>query len=149
MAQQQFSQSAPSISAEAVQALNNPGATGVSGFRAASPPKFEASAAKMMDKKIGPLVQWSILRGDREALPDTVLDAGEAIRLRILAFVPGVVMVSEGDKVLASATVEAGKAFDTPPIPSTGPGPRQLRLTLATMDKSPPITQSIVLTYSK
>jgi hypothetical protein len=147
MAQQQISQSAPSVSAEAVQALNSPGATAVSGFRAASPPKFEV--AKMMDKKVGSPLEWSLLRGDRETPPDTVLDAGEAVRLRIVAYVPGMVTVSEGDKVLASATVEAGKAFDTPPIPSTGPGPRQLRLTLATMDKSPAITQTIVLTYGK
>lgn len=146
--QQQFSQSAPSVSAEAVQALNSPGATAVSGFRADSPPKIEF-AAKMLDKKAGPILQWRLLRGDHEALPDTVLDPGEAIRLRIVAYAPGMVTVSEGDKVLASATVEAGRPFDTPPIPSTGPGLRNLRLTLATMDKNPPITQSIVLTYSK
>jgi len=149
MAQQQVSQSAPSVSAEAVQTLNSSGAGAVSGFRAASPPKFEIAAAKVTDKKAAPLVQWSILRGDREAPPDTVLDAGEAIRLRIMAYAPGMVTVSEGDKVLASATVEAGRAFDTPPIPSTGSGPRQLRLTLATFDKSPAITQPIVLTYGK
>jgi hypothetical protein len=150
MAQQQISQSAPSISAEAVQALNGSGAGAVSGFRAASPPRFEIAAAKVTDKKAGPLVQWSLLRGDRDSPPDTVLDAGEAIRLRIVAFASGVVTVNEGDKVLASATVEAGRAFDTPPIPSTGPGPRLLLLTLTmSSSKAPPTVLPITVNYTK
>src|SRR5258705_2554085 len=123
--------------------------TAVSGFRAASPVK-EISGVPFADKKAGPLLEWSILRGDRDAPSDTVLDAGESIRLRIVAFNVGVVTVTEGDKVLASATVEAGRPFDTPPIPSTGPGPRQLRLALTIANsKGLPIVLPITLTYGK
>jgi hypothetical protein len=145
MAQQQLSQSASSASVAAAEAMNRNAA--VNSFRVTSGVK-EISPALFAAKKAGPPLQWAILRGDRESPPDTVLDAGEAIRLRIVSLGPGVVTVSEGDKVLASGSVESLRPFDTPPIPFTVSGPRVLRVTL-TMDKGEPIVVPIPLMYGK
>jgi hypothetical protein len=149
MAQQQYSQSAPSMSTEAAELMNRNAA--ISGFRAGSgggTPVKEVAAKLSAFSKTGPPVLWIILRGDRESPPDTVLDAGEAIRLRIVSLGPGVVTVSEGDKVLASATVESLRPFDTPPIPFTVSGARVLRITLTT-GKAEPIVVPIALSYGK
>jgi hypothetical protein len=141
-------QAAPSVSVETAQAMNRN--TAISGFRASD----SAGAVKsigldqLMDKKSGPTLQWSILRADREIPPDTILDAGETVRLRILSLVPGTVTLTEGDKVLATAAVEASKPFDTPPILFTSPGPRQFRLTLTSGAARPNILP-ITLTYGK
>ena len=136
-----------SLAVEAAPLLNR--TAGASGFRAstASPVK-EISADLAMDKKaIGPL-QWSIVRGAREVPPGTRLDAGEAVRLRIFSFQSGTVTLTEGDKTLASARVEAVKPFDTPPIPFTVSGRRQLLLTLTTAAPQP-ITLTITLNYAR
>jgi hypothetical protein len=123
-------QAAPSVSVETAQAMNRNAA--ISGFRANDSAGAVKSIAldQLMDKKTGPTLQWSILRAGREVPPDTILDAGETIRLRILSLIAGTVTLTEGDKVLATAAVEASKPFDTPPILFTSPGPRQFRLTL-------------------
>jgi hypothetical protein len=143
-AQQQLSQSAASASVAAAEMMNR--SAGANSFRASSGNGI--SPALFAAKKAGPPLQWTILRGDRESPPDTVLDTGEAIRLRIVSLGAGVVTVSEGDKVLASATVESLQPFDTPLIPFTVSGARVLRMTL-TMGKGEPIVVPIALTYAK
>ena len=134
-------QSAPSVSLDAAPALNR--AAAVSSFRGK-----EVSADQMLDKKSAPLLQWSILRGDRELPPDTVLDAGETVRLRIVSLVAGSLTLRDGDKVLVSAPVEAAKAFDTPPIPFTTSGARTLRVTLLA-PPAQPVTMGLTLNYGQ
>lgn len=148
MVQQQASQAIPTAQSAAVEAapLLNRNA-GASGFRAANPVK-EASADMLMTKKVlGPL-QWAILRGDQELPPGTALGAGEAVRLRIFSSLPGTITLSEGDKTLASGAVDQSKPFDTPAIPFTAPGLRQLRLNLAT-GAPQPMTLDITLNYAR
>ena len=98
-------------------------------------------------KKVAPLLQWTILRGDRESPPATVLDDGETVRLRIVSQVSGTLTLLEGEKVLASAKVEAARPFDSPPIPFTASGDRQLRLTVSS-GATPPLTLAITLHYA-
>lgn len=134
-------QSAPSVSIDAAPALNR--AAAVTSFRAK-----EAAADQSLDKKAAPIMQWSILRGDRELPADTVLDAGENIRLRIVSIVTGLLMVRDGEKVLASGPVEASKPFDTPPIPFTVSGARPLRVTLVAAPAQP-VTMGLTLNYAQ
>jgi len=141
-AQQQLSDNT-SVSAGAASELNR--AAAVSGFRAASPTK-EMAADKSLDKKAGPVLQWSILRADSDLPPATLLDPGDTIRLRIVPPETGTLTLTEGDKQLASASVEASQAFDTLPIPYTIAGPRHLRVTLTT-GAAPPFTFLITLNY--
>jgi hypothetical protein len=134
-------QSAPSVSLDAAPALNR--AAAVNSFRAK-----EVAADQSLDTKSAPLLQWSVLRGDRELAPDTILDAGETIRLRVLSLVAGLLTIRDGDKVLVSASVEAAKPFDTPLIPFTASGPRSLRVTLVA-PPAQPLTIGLTLNYAQ
>ena len=118
-------------------------ATATSGFR---PSAVKETVA--MEKKAMPLVQWTILRGDTEAPPETVLDRDEAIRLRIVSLAAVTLTLTDGETVLASAKVEPSRPFVTPPIPYTGPGPRTLRLTLAS-SPAQPLTLTLTLHYAR
>ncbi|MBS1857502.1 MAG: hypothetical protein JST11_19195 [Acidobacteria bacterium] len=110
------------------------GAAGVAGGLAAS-------------NLVAPLLQWTILRGDREAAPNTVLDAGETVRLRILARASGTLTLREGDQVLVTSPVESMVPFETPPLPATQASSRVLRLTL-TPPGGAPLTLSLNLRYN-
>jgi hypothetical protein len=143
--QQQAIQTSQSLAVEAAPGLNR-AAAGVTGFRDAASVK-EASADMVMKKSVGPL-QWTILRGDRETPPGTLLDAGEAVRLRIFSFQPGSLTLTEEDRTLATAQVEASKPFDTPAIAFTVPGQRQFHLSLKTTAPEP-ITLTITLNYAR
>jgi len=140
----QSTQSKETVAVEAAAELNR--AAAVSGFRANS--VKEASSDLMMTKKVlGPL-QWVILRGDREVPPGTTLSAGEAVRLRIYPQQSGTLTLIEAGKILASAEVEPSKPFDTPAIPFTAAGLRQLRLILSTGATQPEIL-TITLNYAR
>jgi hypothetical protein len=143
--QQQTLPTTQSVAVEAAPALNR--AAGVAGFRDTGAGKELATDALQTKKAAGPL-EWTILRADRELPPSTTLDAGEAIRLRVYAYLPGTLTLSEGDKVLITAQVERLKPFDTPAIPFTTSGMRQLRLTLATGAPQPE-TVVITLNYGR
>jgi AcrR family transcriptional regulator len=95
-----------------------------------------------------PFMQWTILRGDKGAPPNTVLDEGETVRLRIVARVAGALTLAEGDKVLAAAPVRESLPFETPPIRPTAAGTRVLRLTL-TPATGTPLTWNLTLHYGK
>ncbi len=119
-----------------------------SGFRANKDVDKKVAGSLFAAKKAESLLQWTILRGDREAPPATVLDAGETVRLRIRSLLPGALSLTEGEKVLATMQVEASGTFDTPPIPFTVPGERLLRLSVV-VGAGPPLTVSITLHYAR
>jgi hypothetical protein len=149
LVQQQQQQALPttqSVAVEAAPALNR--AAGIAGFRDTGGADKELLGDMAVMKKGGGPLEWTILRATRELPPATVLDVGETIRLRIYAYQPGTLTLSEGDKVLASAQVERMKPFDTPAIPFTVSGMRQLRLTLATGAPRPE-TLVITLNYAR
>jgi len=92
-------------------------------------------------------IQWAILRGERVVAQNVILDHGESIRLRIDTREAGRLSVAEGEKVLATAEVEAGKPFDTPPLPFDGSGARLLRVLFTPATSKDPITVPLILNY--
>ena len=101
-------------------------------------PKAEANTR---DAKATPRlgVRISILRGDREADLTTVLDRGEAVRLRVTPNADGFLYVQEemglSMSTLASGFAQRLKPFETPELRFTGSG-KTLYVTLSTSPSS-------------
>ena len=89
-----------------------------------------------------------VLRESGEVEPATPLDAGETIRLRVIAPGDGTISILEGGRVIASGAVRGGVAFDTAPLPFSGAGTRKLTLSLITAPGTTPAAVApITLTY--
>jgi hypothetical protein len=80
-------------------------------------------------------VRVSVLRGAEEAAVSTVLDPGESVRLRVMPNADGFLYVAVGEgknwRMVASGPAERLKAFDTPTLPYTGSGPKQVYVMLS------------------
>jgi hypothetical protein len=80
-------------------------------------------------------VRVSILRGDQEAAVGTVLNPGESVRLKLTPNQDGFLYVAarEGDawKMVAGGPAQRLKPFETPPLPFTGSGLKQLYVMLS------------------
>jgi hypothetical protein len=102
----------------------------------------------MMKSAIAPL-QVTILRGNGEVAPGTILYAGETVRLRLEAPADGDILIEEGGKTIASASVLGSKPYDTPPLPFEGAGRRELaiRFSAAASKTVQPLTMRITLVY--
>jgi hypothetical protein len=102
----------------------------------------------MMKSAIAPL-QVTILREKGEFAPGTILYAGETVRLRLEAPADGDILIEEGGKTIASASVLGSKPYDTPPLPFEGAGRRELaiRFSAAASKTVQPLTMRITLVY--
>jgi hypothetical protein len=108
----------------------------VSGFvDSAGPAPQRASSATLATTGAVPVqrpgVRVSILRGDQEVDPTTVLNAGESVRLKLMANAEGFLSVTEGTRVIASGAAHRMQAFETPPLTYTNAGARQLVITFS------------------
>ena len=78
-----------------------------------------------------PGVRVSILRGDQEVDPTTVLNAGETVRLKLIPNAEGFLSITEGTRVIASGAAHRMQAFETPPLAYTNTGARQVVITFS------------------
>jgi hypothetical protein len=70
------------------------------------------------------------------------------VQLRIVSSENGSVRVEEGTKLLAGATVTAGKAFDTERLTFSGSGAHALRILFTRLESTePPMILPVTITY--
>jgi len=108
----------------------------VSGFADATGPAPQRGASAALAKTGDvpmqrPGVRVSILRGDQEVDPTTVLNAGESVRVKLIPNAEGFLSVTEGTRVIASGAAHRMQAFETPPIANTNDSARQLVITFS------------------
>ncbi len=120
--------------AQAKNALVPPLIGGSAGAQSAGASMRAATGKK--DSAVSNLgVRVSILRGDVESAVTTLLDPGESVRLKLTPNEDGFFYVAarEGDvwKMLASGPAQRLKPFETPPLPFTGSGQKQLYVMLS------------------
>jgi hypothetical protein len=120
----------PQFGAASAGALSSasPAAPGMTSTGFAAMAKKETAAGSLG-------VRISILRGAGEAAVNTVLNAGESVRLRLTPNADGFLYVAIREdrtwRTLVSGPAERLKPFETPPLPFAGAGQRQLYVMLS------------------
>ena len=108
---------------------------------------FVAGAASAPAAPAPAPLRVTVLRESGEAPTSTPLNPGETIRLRIAAPPGGTLSILEANQVLATATPQPQQPFDTPPLPFTGSGARQLTVSFAPTPAAAPLILTVTLTY--
>jgi hypothetical protein len=129
---------------QTAQGANSFVPSGVGGVGGAPlPPAPQADAAARTAKTVAGLVEplaaavprlgvrVSILRGASEVDLTTVLDPGEAVRLKLIPNADGFLYVVEGARLVASGAALRLKPFETPELRLQGSGQKQLYLVLS------------------
>jgi len=107
-----------------------------------------ADSVSMADVKVGAILQCRILRNGKEVAPDTILESGDTVQLRLMTLQNGSVRVEEGSNLIAEGQVTAGKALDTPRLTNLGSGAHELRvLFMRTGATEPPVVMPLRITY--